>query len=86
MKYPVYAIQDVKVGFYPPETAQTEGQMVRQFGMMVNSPSTPAGFAPADFMLYHIGDFDSQKGSVTPIIPIELVATGASLVGVKDEK
>lgn len=86
MKYPVYAIQDVKVGFYPPETAQTEGQMVRNFAMMVNSPSTPAGFSPADFMLYHVADFDTQKGCVLPVIPISLVASGANLVGVKDEK
>lgn len=86
MKYPVYAIQDVKVGFYPPETSQTEGQMVRQFAMMVNSPSTPAGFAPADFMLYHVADFDTQKGTVVPLIPIVLVASGASLVGANHEK
>lgn len=81
MKYPVYSIQDTKTSFLPPQVAENEGQIVRQFAQLVNTPGSLQGFAPGDFNLYHIGSFDTLTGAMIPISPIVLVVTGAQLVG-----
>lgn len=80
MKYPVYAIRDVKTTFFPPQVAQNEEEAKRNFAMMVNNPSGVIGFAPKDFDLYKVADFDSMKGEVTPVTPIEFVVSGSALV------
>lgn len=80
MKYPVYAIRDVKTTFFPPQVAQNEDEAKRNFAMMVNNPSGVIGFAPKDFDLYKVADFDSMKGEVIPVTPIEFVVSGSALV------
>lgn len=85
MRYPLYCIRDVKTSFFPPQPSSTEEEAIRQFSMMVNTPNQIMGFAPKDYDLYMVGYFDSEKGTIEPSSPIELV-DGISLVGDKDEK
>lgn len=85
MLYPMYCIRDVKTTFFPPQPAQSDEDAKRNFAMMVNNPSGVMGFSPKDFDLYHVGTFDSVKGTVTPVTPIEFVVSGTALVTVNEE-
>lgn len=83
MKYPVFAVRDVKTCFYPPQVNQNEEDAIRGFAMMINNPSGVIGFAPKDFDLYKIGTFDTEKGVIDPLTPIEYVVAGSALVNEK---
>lgn len=80
MKYPMYAIRDIKTTFFPPQVANNEEEAKRNFAMMVNNPSGVIGFAPKDFDLFYVGEWDSEKGVMDPVIPIVFVVTGSALV------
>lgn len=84
MIYPVYAIRDVKTSFFPPQVHETEEDAIRGFAMMVNNPSGVIGFSPKDFDLFHVAEFDTKKGELVAVQPIEFVVTGSALVNVKD--
>ena len=85
MKYPMYAIRDCKTTFFPPQCEQNESTAVRNFGMMIQNSDGIIGYAPNDFDLYKVGEFDSEKGTVTGKTP-RLVCSGNDMVGVKIEK
>lgn len=85
MIYPMYCIRDVKTSFFPPQPAQSDEDAKRNFAMMVNNPSGVMGFSPKDFDLYFVGTFDTEKGVLTPVTPIEFVVSGSAMVQV-DEK
>lgn len=80
MIYPMYAVRDVKTTFFPPQVAQNEEDAKRNFAMMVNNPSGVIGFSPKDFDLYYVGTFDTMKGVIEPVTPIEFVVAGSSMV------
>lgn len=86
MIYPVFAIRDIKTSFFPPQVAQSEEDAIRNFAMMVNNPSGVMGFSPKDFDLFKVATFDTEKGELVSLVPIEFIVTGSALVGVKDEK
>ena len=85
MKYPMYAIRDVKTSFLPPQLAMNDEDSIRQFAMMVNSPEKVYGFQPKDFDLYQVGSFDTEKGVLEVESPIRFVVAGSALVN-RDEK
>lgn len=80
MNYPVFAIRDVKTTFFPPQVAQNEEEAKRNFAMMVNNPSGVIGFSPKDFDLFYVADFDTMKGELVPVVPIQFVVSGSALV------
>lgn len=85
MKYPVYCVRDTKVGFDTQFIVQAnEPAAIRGFTYMVNNPGNMPSFAPADFELYRIGEFETDSGVFSAQIPAEFVVNGASLVGAKD--
>lgn len=86
MKHPVYAVRDVKGTFWTPQVDQNDAAAIRNFAMMVNNPSGVVGFAPSDFELYKVAEFDSEVGTLTPIEPIQFVVNGLSVAGAKYEK
>lgn len=80
MIYPVYTIRDVKVGFDTQFLVQVnEAAAVRAFEQAVNSPGTMLGFKPSDFELYHIGNFDTDKGFFDGFKVPEFVIGGVDL-------
>lgn len=83
--YPVCAIRDSLSRFYPCTVEETTRAAIRNFSMAVNGTGA-VGFAPADFTLFHIGNFNSSKGTIEPVNPIVQLANGAELVGTNDEK
>lgn len=85
MKYPVYCVRDTKVGFDTQFIVQAnESAAVRGFTFMVNNPGNMPSFAPSDFELYQIGEFETDSGVFTAVIPAQFIVNGASLIGAKD--
>lgn len=84
MKYRMYSIRDRLTGFMTPVVEQTDQVAVRNFHMACdksrNSQSLMS-FVPSDYSLYHIADFDTESGTVTPILPVEFICSGDSFGG-----
>lgn len=82
MKYPMYCIRDNKVGFMTPVIDTNHDTAIRNFAMAVNGQNDTMAFSPADFDLYQVGTFDSEKGMIEPMTP-DLVVSGTSVFGAK---
>ena len=83
MIYPVYSYRDNKYTFAAPMIDQNDETAIRGFAYAINNREGIMNFAPSDFDLYKIALFDSEKGTMEPIVPIQLVVSGGSVVGVK---
>lgn len=81
MKYPVYAVRDIKAGFGAPEVSLNEGTMVRTFSQRINQEGSVLAFAPKDYSLFRIGDYDTDSGKFDPVLP-EFVIEGVDVYGV----
>lgn len=83
MKVREYSVKDHKFAFSEPFQAPDDAVAKRYFSMIVNSGGDRniMAFAPADFDLYCIAEFDTESGQVTPIYPVEFVTNGQSVVG-----
>ena len=80
MKYGVYSIRDQLVGYMNPTVAANDDAAIRYFTMLVNDPSgTMVSSQPQYFDFYKIGEFDLEKGTLTPFKELELLVTGLSV-------
>lgn len=86
MIYPICAIRDAKTQFYPPMIHENEVAAIRQFGMLINNSTGAENYAPGDFDMYVVGSFDSEKGVITPEVPIRQLVSGLEVFGAKYEK
>ena len=82
MKYPLYCIRDVKVGFLAPQADQSDQSAIRSFSFAVNGNDGIMNFSPKDFDLYKVGEFDSEDGSIISCVP-DLVCSGVDVFGDK---
>lgn len=81
MKFPVYSYRDSKVGFGSPIVETNDQTAVRGFSFAMNNPQGMMNFAPGDYDLYKIGEFDPDKGILySEDIPV-MICSGASVVG-----
>lgn len=80
MKKRLYAIRDNKASFWSPQEDMNNSTAIRNFAYLLNNNQI-VGFAPTDYDLYFVGEFDSDTGALIPANPIEFVEHGASLVG-----
>lgn len=81
MQLKLYAVRDIKVGaFQQPLTARTHGEAERSFQTMVNTPNTPFNLYPADFEIFHIGDYDSNTGRLSPLDSPTQICNAVTLV------
>lgn len=80
MKVKLYSIRDLKSEFWSPRVAYDDDSAIRDFSMQVSNPEpyNALNFAPSDFELYFIGDFDSRTGMLEPIGLPAFVARGDS--------
>ena len=84
MKYPVYCVRDIKVGFQPTLMVEmNDATAVRGFSYTVNNPNGIIGFSPKDFDLFKIGVFNTDDGKFNPILP-EMICSGISVFGDKE--
>lgn len=84
MIYPVYSVRDLKGDFYAPRIDQSDASCIRWFSMTVNTPETMTNFAPSDFQLFKIGEFDSVTGRLTPLDLPQLLTSGLDVFGRSD--
>lgn len=62
-KQAVCAIRDLKIhGFQFPQFALSVGDALRRFASAVNDQQTMICMHPADFELWHVGDWDTETG------------------------
>lgn len=80
MKYPVYAMRDIKAGFGVPEISQNDATMKRTFSYRLNQIGSEVAFSPADYSLFKIGEYDLDNGALEPCMPI-LICEGVDCVG-----
>lgn len=83
MKYPIYCIRDVKVGFQPQLLIeQNDATAVRGFSYAINNEGL-MNYSPKDYELYKVGEFDTEKGKLDSIIP-ENICSGSSVFEEKE--
>lgn len=62
----LYTIYDSKAEHYGnPISVRTDAEARRQFSVVATDPNTEIGRHPEDFMLFRIGSFNSETGSLT---------------------
>lgn len=84
MTYGVFSYRDNKSSFGQIWYDRSVDAAKRGFAMMVNQPDGIMGFAPSDFDLFKVAEFDSETGQLDPIWPIEFIVNGRDLVGEKE--
>lgn len=75
MKYGIYSYRDVKCGFMPPQCDQNDAAAIRGFSYAVNNNNL-MNFAPKDYDLFKIGEFDVEKGIIVPLEVPLILASG----------
>lgn len=83
MIFRMYSIRDRLTGFMTPVIEQSDPVAMRNFRMACDvhrCDSSVMSFEPSDFSLYHIADFDSSTGVLTPVSPVVLVCSAGSFV------
>lgn len=81
MKYGVYCIRDVHIGYYTPTFQENDIVAMRGFFQALDSPDVAhsvLAYKPQDFSLFRVATFDSLTGGFEPCDPHELIADGAS--------
>lgn len=83
MIYPVVSIRDCKTGFMAPTLDINLDSAARSFLHSISRSADVISANPADFALYHIADFDTDSGLLTPVVPCVHImdATAAFKVG-----
>lgn len=63
----VYAVYDSKIKDYAnPFYLHSDGEAERGFSEVVNDPHTKLNKYAADYHLYKLGTYDSEKGLISP--------------------
>jgi len=77
-----YAVLDLKGdAFASPFFLHTDAIAIRTFNDAISDPSHPMSKHPEDYVLYRLGDFNDQDGSLVPVErPVSLMSgTGDAL-------
>lgn len=83
MKYYLYSIRDKYRSFMQPMMDTSKEAAKRGFGVAINNGPQELGYAPSDFDLYKVGEFDSDSGEIKAVTPIEFICNGMEVF---DEK
>lgn len=76
----VYAIRDLKSGFYPPSIQKNDEVAMRNFAFSVSNNDVIIGFNPSDFDFYYLGDFDEERGIFVQNDLPKLIMNGSECV------
>lgn len=81
MTYGVYSIRDVKTGFMSLTLDVNDLAAQRNFSHAVLNATDLMQSHPQDFSLYHLADYDSDTGKITPLsLPQQLLEAQSVLV------
>lgn len=83
MKYGIYAIKDVKVGFMQPFIQVNDGVAVREFRNIVNSSNSVVSANYTDMELYQLGTYNQDTGLIES--NVSFLIKGADVKDVKVE-
>lgn len=88
MNLGVYSIRDCKTGFMAPTLEQNGDCAIRNFTHAIEMTTDSLFFTHAsDFSLWHIGDFSTDTGLITPVVPpVHLMDADQIKKGDKDEE
>lgn len=68
----IYSVYDNKAGTWmQPYYANNKPVALRTFSDAANDPTSMLNKHPTDFVLYHVGEWDDQKGKITAQEPAE---------------
>lgn len=82
MIFGVYSIRDMKSGFLAPSVEVNDAVAQRNFEHAVLNSEQSLFFShPEDYVLMKIGEMDSDKGVLFPLVPIEEVITASQVFG-----
>lgn len=80
MKYGIYVIRDVHTGFFSPTADVNDQTAIRNFEHAVSQGQSLMFTHPEDYSLYKIGEFDSDTGELSGILPeVKIHATEVKL-------
>lgn len=75
MRYSVYAMHDNIIGWGAPHINVNDEAEMRDFkNAMVNDPNS------GDKQLYKVGEWDSEKGDLTPVIELDDIMPNIKLL------
>lgn len=74
------AMFDRKSGYTAIQPYENEAIAKRAFGYAINDAGIP-NYAPADFELYKVGEFDTKTGVIIPAAMPELLMSGLDCIG-----
>lgn len=81
MRYGIYSIRDSAAQIFTSPTVDiTDQSAIRGFAQAVKNSDSVMNFNPTDFCLYRLGFFDVESGSIDPIVPPVLLASGDGIV------
>lgn len=69
MKYNLYSIRDIHTGFMTPMIDQNDMAAKRNFAHAVMQSSSLMNSHPGDYVLYRIGEFDTDAGKIVSCLP-----------------
>lgn len=80
MKFGIYAVRDVKVGFQSISVQPNDAAAVRGFESTVINSDSVLSTHSEDFSLFKLGEFDAESGRITALeLPIQLIEASACL-------
>lgn len=80
MKFGIYAVRDVKVGFQSISVQPNDAAAVRGFESTVINSDSVLSTHSEDFSLYKLGEFDAESGRITALdLPVQLIEASACL-------
>lgn len=67
----VYAIRDsVANNFAPPFVMDSDALATRAFRNLSSNQNSDVALNPSDFMLYKVGQYDTEAGTLIPVAPV----------------
>ena len=84
MRYNVYSLRDKVSNQFRDLTLNLSDDVAkRDLGYAVNN-NPQLQYMSKDLELYHVGEFDGDKGIMIPVSPIRMVIQCDQLIGVKE--
>lgn len=69
---PVFAVRDARTCFAEPITCASVEQAIRDWNFFLKTNSDPS-IPVSDLSLFHIADMDMDTGTVSPVVPPEVL-------------
>lgn len=69
MKFPLYAVRDSLVGFGMPIIRDNDAVASRSFEYDFNRDDSPYRVHSEEYSLFHIGEYDTDTGDISPLPP-----------------